>query len=253
LLKPRQEAGAMGIKRCDDAEQVWRWLDQLGDDQSRRLLEQFIPSQVFHVDALVWNGQVIFAVASAYGAPPLDVMHGGGVFVSRTLPAQSDEARALLALNAQVLAALAPPDYCGPIHAEYLRGLADGRWRFLEIGARVGGAHIADAIEFATGINLWEAWAHIELARHAGQPYALPPTRQGYAGVLICLARQAQPDLSAYDALEVVWRLRKPFHAGLIVASPDPARVQALLDDYAARFARDFLARAAPLETGRAV
>jgi len=253
LLKPRQEAGAMGIKRCDDAEQVWRWLDRLGDNQSRYLLEQFLPSQVFHVDALVWEGQMIFAVASAYGAPPLAVMHEGGVFVSRTLPAQSEEARALFALNAQVIAALAPPDFCGALHAEYLRGLADSAWRFLEIGARVGGAHIADAIEFAAGVNLWEAWAHIELARYAGQTYALPPLREDYAGIVICLARQAQPDLSAYDAPEVVWRLHKPFHAGLIVVSPDAARVQALLDDYAARFARDFLARAEPLETGRAI
>jgi D-alanine-D-alanine ligase-like ATP-grasp enzyme len=55
LLKPRQEAGAVGIKRCEDAEQGQRWLDQLGTERSRRLLERFISSQVFHVDALVWG------------------------------------------------------------------------------------------------------------------------------------------------------------------------------------------------------
>ena len=56
LLKPRNEAGAMGIKRCESADEVWRWLEQLGDEQSVRLLEKFMPSDVFHVDTIVWQG-----------------------------------------------------------------------------------------------------------------------------------------------------------------------------------------------------
>ena len=253
LLKPRHEAGAMGIKRCEDAEQVWRRLDQLGDEQSRRLLEKFVPSDVFHVDALVWRGEVIFTIASAYGKPPLSVSHGGGVFTTRTLPADSDEAKTLTALNARVIEALAPPDFTGPVHAEYLRTLDDRRWLFLEAAARVGGAGIADMIEHATGLNSWAEWARMEVARFRGQAYALPPLRSQHAGILVCLARQEHPDLSGYDAPEVAWRMKKPYHAGLIVVSPDPARVQALLDHYAQRFAEDFLTHAEPWETGRAV
>jgi hypothetical protein len=37
-------------------------------------------------------------------------------------------------------------------------------------------------------------------------------------------------------------RIFRPHHAGLIVKSSDPARVEALLDAYAERFSRDFLA-----------
>ncbi|RMG65844.1 MAG: ATPase [Chloroflexi bacterium] len=253
LLKPRHEAGAMGIKRCEDAEQVWRWLDQLGDEQSRRLLEQFVPSDVFHVDALVWQGQVVFSIASAYDKPPLSVSHGGGVFVTRTLPAESDAAQTLTALNARVIGALAPRGFSGAVHAEYLRALETGQWLFLEAGARVGGANIADMIEYATGVNLWAEWARIEVAHFLGEDYAPPATRRDHTGILICLARQEHPDLSSYNAPEVVWRLKKRYHAGLIVVSPDPARVQSLLDSYSRRFVEDFLAHAEPWETGRMV
>ncbi len=253
LLKPRHEAGAMGIKRCEDAEQVWRWLDQLGDEQSRRLLEQFVPSDVFHVDALVWQGQVVFTIAGAYGKPPLSVSHSGGVFITHTLPAESEEAQRLAALNAQVIGALAPQGFSGAVHAEYLRALDTGRWLFLEAGARVGGANIADMIERATGVNPWAEWARIEVARFLGEDYAPPAARRDHAGILICLARQEHPDLSGYNDPEVAWRLKKRHHAGLIVVSPDAARVQSLLSSYSQRFAEDFLARAEPWETGRMV
>ncbi|HEX6606698.1 MAG TPA: ATPase, partial [Chloroflexia bacterium] len=117
----------------------------------------------------------------------------------------------------------------------------DGRFYFLETAARVGGANIAELVEAATGINLWAEWAKIELAG-GERPYELPPTREDYAGLIISLARQDYPDTSAYQDPEVVWRMVRLHHAGLIVAAPDPARVQVLLDDYSRRFYQDFWA-----------
>jgi len=46
----------------------------------------------------------------------------------------------------------------GVTHAEYIRAHADGRYYFLEIAARVGGAFIADLVDVSTGINLWREW-----------------------------------------------------------------------------------------------
>jgi len=58
-------------------------------------------------------------------------------------------------------------------HAEFLKAHADGKFYFIEIAARVGGAYISDVIEAATNINLWREWARIEVG--AGkQPYRLP-------------------------------------------------------------------------------
>jgi len=53
-------------------------------------------------------------------------------------------------------------------------------------------------------------------------------------------------DMSPYDDPEVVTTIRKRHHAGVIVASKDPGRVEALLDDYTQRFYRDFFATAPP-------
>jgi len=246
LLKPRSEASAMGIKKINHADELWPILDSLGDEQSFFVMEQYIPGDVFHVDGLVDGGQVLFNTASQYGVPPMDVYHGGGVFVTRTLDRDLPDVQALLDINPNAQRALGMVR--GATHTEYIKARADGRFYFLETAARVGGAHIAEAIEFATGVNLWEEWAKIEVAHLRGEAYRLPEVRRGYAGVINCLARQEWPDTSAYDDAEVVWRLKKQYHAGLIVASPDAGRVQSLLDSYSRRFAEDFLAVAPPLD-----
>ena len=112
---------------------------------------------------------------------------------------------------------------------------------FLETSARVGGAHIAELVEAGAGFNLWAEWAKIEITGGTGT-YVPPVPQDEYAGLIVSLARQEWPDLSAYSDPEVVWRLSKRHHAGLIVRSARGERVEELLDAYAARFRRDFVA-----------
>jgi hypothetical protein len=114
---------------------------------------------------------------------------------------------------------------------------------FLETSARVGGAFIVDTIEAATGLNLWREWAKVEIAGETGT-YAVPPHRDGYAGIVLTLARQEIPDMSAYSDPEIALAIRKDHHAGLIVHAPAPARVEALIADYTQRFYQDFFATA---------
>ena len=244
VLKPRSEAGAMGIRKMHNAEEVWRRLDELGDEQSFFHLEQFIPGEIYHVDSLVYDGRVLFAQPHKYARPPMTVAHEGGVFVSRTLP-DGDEARAILELNERLLRAFGLER--GATHAEFIRG-ADGQYYFLEVAARVGGANIEQLVEVASGLNLWGEWARMEIAYALHQPYTVAPTRHEYAGILVCLARQEWPDTSAYDDPEVVYRVDKKHHAGLVVSSPDPGRVEWLLGNYAERFTGDFLAVLPPLD-----
>src|SRR5580698_8886449 len=85
LLKPRSQASGIGMKKINSSDELWPWLDQLGDQQSFYLLEQFIPGSVYHVDGVVSERQVVFAEPHAYGSPPLDVAHQGGVFTTSTL------------------------------------------------------------------------------------------------------------------------------------------------------------------------
>jgi len=239
LLKPRSQASGIGMKKIYRPEELWPWLDQLGDEQSHFLLEQFVPGNVFHVDSVVSEKQVLFADVHAYGAPPLDVSHAGGVFTTRTLERDSEDAKALRVINQRLMDSLGLQR--GVTHAEFLKSHADGRVYFIEIAARVGGAYISDLVEAASGINLWREWAKLEVG--AGkEPYVLPAPRQDYAGVIVSLARQQQPDTSAYTDAEIVYRVTKYHHAGFVVKSHDSARVKELLENYSRRFVNDFLA-----------
>lgn len=240
LLKPRFEASATGIKKLNSPDELWNSLEELGDRQSFYILERFVPGDIFHVDSIISEKEIIFAAAHKYGSPPLDVAHDGGIFTTSTVLRDSEDERALLSLNSEVLNAKGLVR--GVSHTEFIKGHADGRFYFLETSARVGGANIVELVEAATGINLWAEWAKIEIAR-GERAYQLPSLRRDYAGLIISLARQKHPDTSAYNEEEIVWRLNKRYHAGLIVRSADHARITRLLNDYTKRFYQDFFAR----------
>ena len=135
----------------------------------------------------------------------------------------------------------------GVSHAEFIQAHADGQFYFLECAARVGGAYINEMVEAATGINLWREWARIEVAGGDGS-YHLPATREEYAGVILSLARQDNPDTSAYNDPEVCLRIKKHHHAGLILRSAEAQRIPSLLESYAVRFAAEFTAVEPPRE-----
>ena len=250
MLKPRSSAAAIGIKKVNSHDELWRALHAAGDQRSHCVLEQFVQGDVYHVDSIVWDGGVAFAVAFKYGRPPMQIAHEGGIFITRRLADGSAEGSALLALNRRLQDGLGLRR--GVSHTEFIRRDAgdvrlepDRAFVFLETSARVGGAFIVDTIEAGTGINLWREWAKIEVAGEDGT-YSVPPHRDDHSGIVLSLARQEMPDMSAYVDPEITTRIRKHHHAGLIVASPDPQRVEALMADYTERFYRDFFATAPP-------
>jgi len=245
VLKPRQEASAIGIKKIHAAEELWPVLEQLGDKQSSFLLEKFVPGEVYHVDSVVSENEVLFASVSKYGKPPMNVAQGGGIFTTCVIAQGSDADLGLRQINRDLIAALGLVR--GVAHTEFIRAQADGHFYFLECAARVGGAYINEMVETASGINLWREWARIEVAGGDGT-YKLPPVREDYAGVILSLARQEEPDTSGYKDPEVVSRIKKHHHAGLILRSSDPQRVQTLLENYTQRFAAEFLAVEPPRE-----
>lgn len=239
VLKPRSEASTIGIKKINHPDELWPALDLLGDRQSFHVLEQFIPGDIFHIDSIVSERETVFSAVHQYGQPPMDVAHHGGVFMTRTVSQGSQDRQELEALNRRLLQTLGLVR--GVTHTEFIKGREDGRFYFLETASRVGGANIAEVVEAATGINLWAEWAKIEVAGEACG-YTLPPHRDDYAGIVISLARQERPDTSLYDDAEIVWRLDKRHHVGLIVSSPEHSRVEQLLEEYRRRFHTDFFA-----------
>src|SRR5262245_23531639 len=86
VMKPRSDVSAIGIRKLDHADEVWRTIDELNQREvlreraSYHVLARFIPGEVFHVDSLVYDGRVVFAGVNKYGRPPLQVAHGGGAY-----------------------------------------------------------------------------------------------------------------------------------------------------------------------------
>lgn len=238
ILKPRSQAGAIGLKKIASENELWKALDTLRDDRSFYLLERFIPGQVHHVDTITFHEKLLFCQVSQYGAPPFEVTHQGGVFTTRTLPVDDRKSKQLCELNWRVLQAFGL--VWGVSHSEFIVA-QDGVTYFLETSARVGGANIAELIEAATGVNLWREWARIEIAGEDGS-YGPPPTKRDAAGLLISLAREEWPSTEEFNDPEIVWRMRKPWHVGMIVRSGEHRRVEELLKEYSERVQQMYMA-----------
>jgi biotin carboxylase len=250
IIKPRSDVSAIGIRKVEEADEVWHAIDELNERKNLRerasyyLLAQFIRGDVFHIDSLVGDGRVLFAGANRYGRPPLEVAHGGGAYISRTIAHRSEDEKKLFEINRKLVKAFGLQRGAG--HAEFIKSEADGNFYFLEMASRVGGAYIAEVLEAASGLNLWREWARIEV--EGTNAAKVKPSRNEYAGIILSLAKQKYPNTDSYDDPEIVYRVRKLHHAGLIVRSKKLERVEELLDHYAARFPDDFVAVVPPLE-----
>src|SRR5687767_4077634 len=251
IIKPRSDVSAIGIRKVFEGGDVMRTMDEMNERENLRerasyyLLARFVAGEVFHVDSVVNDGKVVFAGTNQYGRPPMQVAHQGGAYISRTLERGSHDERALLDANKKLVKALELER--GATHAEFIKSDDDGKFYFLEIAARVGGAYIAEVLEAASGVNLWREWARLELLD--GKPSTrIRPTHKEYAGIILSLAKQEKPDTSSYVDGEIIYRIKKRHHAGLIVRSPQLARVNDLLSSYSQRFADDFVAVVPPPE-----
>ena len=247
VLKPRSEAGSVGIKKLNQAQEVWDFIESLGDLQSYYLMEQYIAGDVYHVDSIVYDSKVLFSQAHRYGVPPFQVWNHGGVFSSKSVDKEAPELKEMLALNDKTIRAMGLVR--GVTHAEFIRGAHDGRMYYLEMAARVGGANIDVLVEKATGVDLWAEWVKLELAKFHGTAYKPPKRAFGHAALMLCLSKQSEPDLSHYNDPEVVWKLKKHHHAGVIVNCTNAARRDQLMERYLQQMGHDFLAIQPPTET----
>ncbi|MEM7187191.1 MAG: ATPase [Bacteroidota bacterium] len=247
LLKPRMEASATGIKKIHSKEELWEEVHSLGDERDNYLVEKFAPGHVFHVDCLNKDAEVVFARVSQYVDTPFEVAHGGGIFRSATLELGSELEQRLIEMNASVMKGFGLR--FGASHTEFIQSKETGELFFLETSSRVGGANLAEMVEFASGVNLWKEWARVESATLKEEAYELPTLKDHYAGIVVSLSRFEHPDTSSFTDTEIVWRMKKDWHIGFIVVSLSSERVQELLENYSQRIASEFHASLPPPDT----
>lgn len=238
VLKPRSEASAAGIIKVYDKDSLWMHINEMGNNRFKYLVEQFRPGEVYHCDSLILNGKIVFSITSRYLATPMEISQGGGIFRSANIVYNSADDKAIKKCNEQIIKGFGLKH--GAAHSEYIKCNANGTIYFLETSSRVGGAHLAEMVAAASGINLWSQWAAIENALAKDLNYELPKVRKEYAGIILTLSKFENPDLSSFSDEEVCFKVPLEYHAGLIVNSDKHERVLELLDNYADRFVSDF-------------
>ena len=231
VIKPRSEASAAGIKKVHSFQEAWDTVHSLGEERHNFLIEQFKPGDVYHVDSLTLNGKVIFTRCSQYLNTPFEVAHGGGIFRSVTVEHDSEDNAALKKMNEDVMRTFGMKSSAS--HTEMIKCYEDGKFYFLETASRVGGANLAEMVEYSSGINLWREWAKIETIIAAGGAYELPFVEDYYSGIVISLSSHENPDYSPFNDSEIVWKMNEEYHIGLIVRSKDRAKVLELMEKYA--------------------
>ncbi|MCW8812551.1 MAG: ATPase [Ignavibacteriaceae bacterium] len=241
MIKPRSLAGAHGLKKANNKDEMWKRINQIGDEQSFYLMERFVPGNIYHVDSIIYENEVRFAIASQYGKPPFEVAHEGRVFTSLTIERGSKKEQQLLEMNEKLLKSFGMLK--GVSHTEYIESDDDGKFYFLETSARVGGANLSELVLAASGINLWREWAKIEILG-GGREYQYPDVQDYYAGIITSLSKQEWPNLSSYNDPEIVWRLNKAYHAGFVIRSKHLGIVEQMLEKYTERFYKDFFTSA---------
>ncbi len=231
LVKPRSEASAAGIKKVYSKDEAWDHIHSLGNGRHNFLIETFKPGDVYHIDSLIINKEVVFERCSQYLSTPFDVAHGGGIFRSVTVEFGSLDQQALSLINHQVMKAFGMK--FSAAHTEVIKCHEDGNYYFLETASRVGGAHLAEMVEASSGINIWKEWARIETAVAEKKPYVLPKIEKKYSGILISLSSHQWPNMDMFDDKEIFWKMNEEYHVGLIVKADSRERVIELLDKYA--------------------
>jgi hypothetical protein len=156
VLKPRRGAASRGVVMVNSEEHLRAVWPGLVHDSYEA--EEFVPGPIYHVDGLVQDGDLRFALSSRYVNTCLQsaegLPHGSVVVDDQTLGEE------LRTFTRECLRALGLRD--SAFHLELI--LRDGVVpTFLEIGARPGGAEVQQVIKDLYGVDLLREWVNLQI------------------------------------------------------------------------------------------
>ncbi|WOG29452.1 acetyl-CoA carboxylase biotin carboxylase subunit family protein [Endozoicomonas sp. 8E] len=157
VMKPRDAAGSFGVHiiKCEtDFSEAVKDIT-LADNYA---FEEYINGNLYHVDLLVQNGDIVFSVACEYTFPNLDFLSGKPC-LSLVLQSDSEVSKNLKAFASQIVRSLELEN--GPSHIEIF--ISDqGEMVFLEAACRTPGAIVVPLYEKQFGVNMIEEAINIE-------------------------------------------------------------------------------------------
>jgi hypothetical protein len=163
VAKPPAGAGARSTFRLDGDAQLEAWLnaDPPGE-HSPVLLEQMVVGAEHSFDSVLIEGELVWHSISRYLPTPLEVLENPwiqwAVLLPRDIsgaefdPIRTDAVRGLRALGLRT----------GLTHMEWFRRV-NGEIAISEVAARPPGAQFTSLLSYAHDVDMYAAWAHLEI------------------------------------------------------------------------------------------
>ncbi len=169
VLKPVDGVGGRATVRVVDESSLGAALNQLLPSPRRPAqAEEFVVGDEHSFEAVVVGGEVVWCSATHYSAGPLRVLETPWEQYCLVLPRdRAPHVEAFRPINAQALAALGLQN--GISHMEWFQ-TARGPV-VSEVGARPPGSNIMPINGAAFGVDMWQAWARLQVHR----TWELPP------------------------------------------------------------------------------
>lgn len=158
IVKPHSGYGSQDCYVVNREEEIASVLEGIGDKSAEYFSEQFVDLPIYHFDALVRNGAVLFSSLGTYSHPPLQYI-GSEWLVSVISNEESDLYRAALDMLKAITREFGVED--GVFHLEFFASKSEVY--FGEIAIRPGGGGITDAIHRAWGVHLYEEHVRLQL------------------------------------------------------------------------------------------
>lgn len=217
VLKPRFKDAAATYKKIFTMQELWKLILEMGDDQSFNIIERFIPGEIFHIDSIVYENEVLFSGVHHYGRPIMEVKQQGGIMTSSTVATGSKDEKKLIELNKKVIQSMGLK--YGVCNIEFIKSHQDGQFYYIQSSAKVGGNYVAELVETSTGINLWREWAKLEMCSIDENAYVCPKPKRNQA-MVIRIPTDNPPELSnALQHEAIVWRQVSHNHVTVVIKS----------------------------------
>jgi len=155
IVKPRSFASSWGVKKFSNKIDLLEYLKIKNFDYTKLCkfdlddveVEEYIDAPICHIDGLVFNGSIIFSVASEYIGTCFDYANGKPLC---SIKCSDERQKKASEFADKVKEKLKLPN--GAFHLEAF--WHNNEFIFLEIAIRFGGAEVVPTIEKAYGINL---------------------------------------------------------------------------------------------------